>query len=106
MANFWNDFTKWLEDASKVVGKEAGDLTLKGRLKLEIFELGRSLKEQYTHLGLRVYELTFKKKNENWKKDKAVVAAVKKIRRIQTSIKKKEQEYKKVGGKTKRRKKS
>ena len=106
MANFWNDFTKWLEDASKVVGKEAGDLTLKGRLKLEIFELGRSLKEQFTILGARVYELSYKKKKENWRTDKEITAAVKKIRRIQTSMKKKQQEYKKVGGKTKRKRKT
>jgi len=106
MANFWNEFTKWLDDASKVVGKEAGDLTLKGRLKLEIFELGRSLQEQFSNLGARVYDVAYKRKNENWKKDKELVATVKKIRRIQTSMKKKQQEYKKVGGKKKRRRKS
>jgi hypothetical protein len=103
VANFWNDFTKWLEDASKVVGKEAGDLTLKGRLKLEIFELGRSLKEQYTALGARMFDLAYRKKKETWKTDKEITATVKKIRRIQTSMKKKQQEYKKVGGQSKRR---
>ncbi|MBN2621696.1 hypothetical protein JXB22_11495 [candidate division WOR-3 bacterium] len=105
MANFWNDFTKWLDDASKVIGKEAGDLTLKGRLKLEIFELGRSLKETYMKFGIRVYDLTFKKKNANWVIDKEVAATVKKIRRMETTIKKKQQEYKKVGGTSKRKKK-
>lgn len=105
MAKFWNDFTKWLEDASKVVGKEAGDLTLKGRLKLEIFELGRTLKETYSKFGARVYELVYKKKKPDWNKDKVVVTLIKKIRRIQSSLNRKILQYKKVGGKTKRTKK-
>jgi hypothetical protein len=105
VVNFWNDFTKWLDDASKVIGKEAGDLTLKGRLKLEIFELARSLRESYMKFGIRIYDLTFKKKNANWMTDKEIVAAVKKIRRMETSMKKKQQEYKKIGGTSKRKKK-
>ena len=106
VGNFWNDFTKWLEDASKVVGKEAGDLTLKGRLKLEIFELGRSLKEQYAALGARVYDLAYRAKKDTWKTDKEIATAVRKIRRLHTSMKKKQQEYKKIGGKPKRKRKT
>lgn len=105
MTNFWNEFTKWLDDASKVIGKEAGDLTLKGRLKLEIFELGRSLKESYMKFGIRVFDLAYGKKTTNWMTDKEIVATVKKIRRMQTSMKKKQQEYKKIGGAAKRTKK-
>ena len=104
VANFWNDFTKWLEDTSKVIGKEAGDLTLKGRLKIEIFELGRTLKDDYTKFGTRVFELVYKKKNDNWKTDKGIISTVRKIRRLETKIKKKQQDYKKVGKVSKRKK--
>ena len=70
MGNIWHDFTKWLEDASNVVGKEAGDLTLKGRLKLEIFELNRKLRDHYATLGKIAYDEFFVKKTENWHKRK------------------------------------
>jgi hypothetical protein len=105
MANFWNEFTKWLDDASKVVGKEAGDLTLKGRLKLEIFELSRSLRDQHMKLGMRVYELTYKKKKTEWKTDKEIITIIRKIRRMEKAVRRKQQEYKKIGKKTKGKKK-
>lgn len=105
MANFWNDLTKWLEDASKVVGKEAGDLTLKGRLKLEVFELNRNLKENFADLGTQVFEEVFVKKNEKWQKDRKITNVIKKIKRVQTKLRRKEKEYKNIGKKPKRTKK-
>ena len=97
MGNFWHDLTKWLEDASNVVGREAGDLTLKGRLKLEIFELNRKLRDDLVVFGIMAYEGSFVKKNPDWQKDKKVLSFVKKIKARKNSLKKKEAEYKRVG---------
>lgn len=103
VANIWNDLTKWLDDASKVVGKEAGDLTLKGRLKLEIFDLNRALSQQYCTLGNKVFERVFLKKDEAWQKQKDIAAAVRKIKSMRRKLKLKEAEYKKVGRKSARK---
>lgn len=99
--NIWDDIVQWLEDASKVVGKEAGDLTLKGQLKLQLFELNRKLGENFSDLGRLVYNQVFVKKQENWYKNLKIKAAVKKIKTVQRQIKRKEAEFKKIGKKTK-----
>ncbi|MGB3340664.1 MAG: hypothetical protein WBB37_04190 [bacterium] len=103
MHNLWHDLTKWLEDASKVVGKEAGDLTLKGRLKVEIFEINRQLKDNYTDLGNLVFDEVFVKKSKIWQRRKKTGSLVLKIKRLQTKLKRKQQEYKKIGKKTKKK---
>lgn len=97
MPKFWEDFSKWLEDASKVISKEAGDLTLKGKLKLEIFDLKRRLKEKFAELGSIVYECAFFKKNEKWRKYKQVKAIVQRIKGLQRHLKIKETDYKNIG---------
>lgn len=103
MPNLWHDVTKWLEDASKVVGKEAGDLTLKGRLKVEIFEISRKLKENYTELGNLVFDEVFVKKSKSWQRKKKTSGLITKIKRLRTKLRRKEQEYKKVGKKPKKK---
>ncbi len=105
MGNIWHDFTKWIEDASNVVGKEAGDLTLKGRLKLEIFELNRKLRDHYATLGKIVYDEFFVKKTENWHKRKKSMAVIRQIRAMIRTLEKKEKAYKKVGKKSTTKKK-
>lgn len=102
MGNLWHDLTKWLEDASNVVGREAGDLTMKGRLKLEIFELQRKLREYYIMLGKIAFDEFFTKKNQNWHKGKKSMTAVRQIRTKIRALEKKEKEYKKVGKKSKK----
>ncbi|UCG91837.1 MAG: hypothetical protein JSV97_12350 [candidate division WOR-3 bacterium] len=99
--NIWDDIVQWLEDASKVVGKEAGDLTLKGQLKVQLFELNRKLGENFSELGRLVYNHVFVKKQENWDKNLKIKAIVKKIRVLQRQIKIKESEYKRIGKKLK-----
>jgi hypothetical protein len=105
MANIWDDLVKWLDDASKVVGKEAGDLTQKGSLKLEIFDLSRKLRDNYTELGSQVYQAAFVQKKANWQTGKKVKSAVAKIRSTERKLKKKQLEYKKIGKAQKRKKK-
>jgi hypothetical protein len=98
----WQDLTKWLDEASKVVGKEAGDLTLKGRLKVEIFDINRKLKDHYTELGNTVFDEVFVKKSKTWQRKKKTANLVMKIKRFRTKLKKKQQEYKKIGKKQKK----
>jgi hypothetical protein len=97
MANIWDDLVKWLDDASKVVGKEAGDMTQKGTLKLEMFELTRKLRDNYTELGSKVYDLLYVKKKEKWQSSKQVRGIVQKIRATERRLNKKKLEYKKIG---------
>ncbi len=99
MPNMWDDLVRWLDDASKVISKEAGDLTQKGKLKLEIFELKRKLRDYFTELGTLVFDSVFTKKKSDWQKSKTVVSLIKKIRATQRSLKKREAEYKKIGKK-------
>lgn len=97
MTNIWDDLVKWLDDASKVVGKEAGDLTKKGSLKLEIFELKRKLRDSFTELGTRVYESVYVKKKDDWQAAKPVKSVVQRIKTIQNKLKKRSAEYAKIG---------
>ena len=104
MANIWDDLVKWLDDASKVVGKEAGDMTQKGTLKLEMFELTRKLRDSYTELGSKVYDLLYVKKKEKWQSSKQVRGIVQKIRATERRLNKKKLEYKKIGKGKKKKK--
>jgi hypothetical protein len=97
MANIWDDLVKWFDDASKVVGKEAGDLTQKGTLKLEIFELKRKLRDGFTELGSHVYEALYVKKKDDWQTSKQVKSVVQRIKMIQRKLTKKNSEYVKIG---------
>jgi len=97
MAKLWNDFTRWLDDASKVVSKEAGDLTQKGKLKIEIFDLKWRLKDEYAEFGKTAYELIVVKKKENWTADNRIKSMIAKIKNTLKNLKAKEADYKKVG---------
>ena len=97
MAKLWNDFTRWLDDASKVVSKEAGDLTQKGKLKIEIFDLKWRIKEEYAEFGKIVYDLATVRKKENWTADSRIKSMIAKIKNTLKNLKTKEAAYKKVG---------
>ncbi|MEO0183930.1 MAG: hypothetical protein ABIL40_10720, partial [candidate division WOR-3 bacterium] len=86
MAKFWDDFSRWLEEASRVLSKEAGDLTLKGKLKLEIFELKRQLQELFRELGEVFYGFFPLKGNEDFKSDTRIKQLIQKIKRIKNEI--------------------
>lgn len=101
--NIWADLTQWLEEVSKVIGKEAGDLTLKGRLKLEIFEEQRKLKEYLAEFGAMVFEAVFVKKDKTWERNRKALSMVRNIKRTQAKLKRKENEYTKIGKETKKK---
>jgi len=101
MPKFWDDFSRWLDDASNILSKEAGDLTMKGKLKLEIFELKRQLQELFKELGQTFYGFFPLKGDEDFKGDQKIKHIVQKIKRIKNEITKKESAYKKIGKKNK-----
>lgn len=97
MAKIWDDFSKWLDDASQVITREAGDLTVRGKLKVEIFDLKWRLKDLMADFGRLVYELAVIKNDENWQKETRVRNLVSKIKTTMKNLKVKESEYKKIG---------
>ncbi len=97
MAKIWDDFSKWLDDASRVITREAGDLTVRGKLKVEIFDLKWRLKDLMADFGRLVYELAVIKNDENWQKETRVRNLVSKIKTTMKNLKVKESEYKKIG---------
>jgi len=97
MAKLLDDFGKWLDDTSKVISREAGDLTQKGKLKIEIFDLKWRLREEMTEFGKIVYELVFAMDKEAWRDDARIKNLVKKIKDTHKSLKVKEAAYKKIG---------
>ncbi len=101
MAKFLNDFSRWLEDASKVLSKGAGDLTMKGKLKIEIFELKRQVQELFRELGQSFYAFFPLKGNKDIKNNQKIKSIVQRIRKLKSEIKKREIEYKKIGQKMK-----
>jgi len=101
MPKFWDDFSRWLEDASKVLSKEAGDLTMKGKLKIEIFELKRQLQELFNELGQIFYSFFPLKGNEDFKNNQKTKHIAQKIKKLKNEIKKREQHYKAIGQKSK-----
>ncbi len=105
MVNLWNDLAKWFEDASRVVGKEAGDLTQKGQLKIKLFESKRRLKDIYSQFGMSVYNDAIVKKHAEWEKKDSIKSQIRKIRSLQSKIRRYEKEYSQIGGKTRTKKK-
>jgi hypothetical protein len=97
MANIWDDIVKWLDDTSKAVGKEAGDLTQKGTLKLEIFNLSRKLRDNFAELGNQVYQQVFIEKKTDWHQNKKIKNIVVRIKRTERQLNKLNSEYKKIG---------
>jgi glutaredoxin 2 len=97
MANVWDDIVKWLDDTSKAVGKEAGDLTQKGSLKLEIFNLSRKLRDNFTELGNQVYQQAFVDKKTDWQQSKKIKNTISRIKRTERQLNKLNAEYKKIG---------
>ena len=105
MANMWDDIVKWLDDTSKAVGKEAGDLTQKGSLKLEIFNLSRKLRDYFIELGNQVYQQAFVEKKADWQQSKKVKNIISRIKRTERQLNKLNSEYKRIGKEQKRAKK-
>lgn len=97
MGKVWDDVTKWIDDASRVISREAGDLTSKGKLKIEIFDLKRRLKDQMAEFGKLVYEQTVVRKNGGWQTAAPVKNLIARLRATMKNLKAKEAEYRRVG---------
>jgi hypothetical protein len=97
MGKVWDDFSKWVDDASRIISREAGDLTSKGKLKIEIFDLKWRLKDQLAEFGRVAYEQTVIKKNERWQSETPVKNLIAKIKVTMKNLKARETDYRKVG---------
>lgn len=91
MASLWDKVKAWLENTTDQALKEAEDLTKRGRMKMQIYSLNRSIKEYFTELGGLSYQLlTNREKMEENPKVKEIID---KIKELEEALKKKEKEY-------------
>jgi len=91
--DLWEDVKKWLSDATKTAVKEAEDLTRKGKLKMEILALNRKVEKAFAELGGIVYGEYSKRKDIPF--DEKIKEGFKKIKRLETQLKKKKREWEK-----------
>ncbi|MEO0098004.1 MAG: hypothetical protein ABIK99_02535 [candidate division WOR-3 bacterium] len=91
MPSLWERVKSWLEDTTEQALKEAEDLTKKGRLKMQILSLNRSIKEQFSELGGLVYQLI--DAPEDIRENAKVKEIVSKIKDLEKELKEKEKEY-------------
>jgi|UniRef100_A0A7C3UZA2 hypothetical protein len=91
MPSLWEKVKSWLENTTEQALKEAEDLSKKGRMKMQIFSLHRSLKDHFTDLGGLVYQLiTTQEKVEENPKVKEIIG---KIRELEVELREKERAY-------------
>ncbi len=104
---FWDSLKDFMDKSIEASGKalnELGEKTKelgqKGVIKFEIAQLRNQFKQQSDKLGLVVYELFTKEEKESvTKRNPAVVPLLEKMQELENLIAKKEEEYKKIGGK-------
>ncbi len=94
MPSLWDKVKTWLEDTTESALKEAEDLSKRGRIKMQIFSLNRSIKESFADLGGLVYQLfqTKEKIEENEK----VKEIIRKIKDLEEKLAEKERDYKSI----------
>ncbi len=94
MPSLWDKVKGWLEDTTEQALKEAEDLSKRGRIKMQIFSLNRSIKENLTELGGLVYQLlTNQEKVEDNPKVKEIIG---KLKGLEEELKRKEKDYKAI----------
>ncbi|MEO0102124.1 MAG: hypothetical protein ABIK81_00270 [candidate division WOR-3 bacterium] len=91
MASLWDKVKSWLEDTTEQALKEAEDLTKRGRVKMQILSLNRSIKEHFTELGGLIYQLLTNQ--ERIEENLKVKEIVEEIKQLEEALKKKEKEY-------------
>lgn len=89
----WNEIKTWVKDTTKIAMKEAEDLTVKGKLKMEIFSLTREKERRLTNLGNLIYTEYQSKNALNLTDD--VKTLIDKITRLDDKINTKKAELKK-----------
>lgn len=86
----WQEIKKWLKDTSKIALKEAEDLSTKGKLRIEIFNLIRKRDKYLINLGLKRYH-EYKKRIE-YNLDAETKILLENIDKIEHQLKQKKDE--------------
>lgn len=105
---FWESLKDFMDksiDASgkalNELGEKTKELGQKGVIKFEIAQLRNQFKQQSDKLGLVVYELFTKEDKESvTRRNAAVVPLLEKMQELESLIAQKEEEYKRIGGKS------
>ena len=62
MANLWDDIAKTIREGVGTVVEKTEELTKIGRIKVDILNIKRNVKKNFSELGGRVYQLITKEK--------------------------------------------
>jgi hypothetical protein len=89
----WKEVKSWLKDTTKLAIKEAEDLTVKGKLKMQIYTLTNEKDRLILNLGNLFY--TEYKKNQTTTSNEKIIEIINKIQDIEEKIKQKKDELKK-----------
>ncbi len=89
----WENIKTWVKDTTKIALKEAEDLTIRGKLKMEIFSLTHEKERLLIKLGEHIY--TGSKKETVTNIDEKAKEVIDKIKRTEEKIKDKKEELKK-----------
>ena len=87
----WNEIKTWVKDTTKIALKEAEDLSIKGKLKMEIFSLSHERDRLFLNLGKFIYtEYSNSKKVELNEK---ILETINKIHKTKEKIKETKEEF-------------
>jgi len=87
----WNEIKTWVKDTTKIALKEAEDLSIKGKLKMEIFSLSHERDRLFLNLGKFIYtEYSNSKKVELNEK---ILETINKIHKTEEKIKETKEEF-------------
>ncbi len=89
----WADVRDWLTDATRVVIREAEDLTHRGQLKMEILSLSHKIEHAMADLGARYYERLGAAPDEPVAPDARMRATVQRIAKLEEERTAKRAEY-------------
>lgn len=106
--SFWDNLKDFVDKSIETSGKafnELGEKTKelgqKGVIKVEIAQLRSKFKQQSDKLGLTVYELfTKQEKDSVTRRNQTVAPIIDAMQELEKLIEQKEEEYKKIGGKS------
>jgi len=93
----WDDVRLWLTDATRLAIKEAEDLSRRGRLKMAIVRLSHELNQTLARLGRNVYVQAVKSSETPVALDDEARRLVREIARLESELKKRQQEYRRGG---------
>jgi len=95
--NWWKANGPKVEDMLKTTAKKTEELTRKGKLKYDIFQMERSLDKNLSDLGTHVFEKIVKEDSHDLSGDERVTELVAEIRENEKELKELRDKYLEVG---------